>query len=218
MEKFEEDTALSASKGESKKSYPLAKVLTHESGHAVEWLMDSFELDLSLVSRLGGHSEPRTHRGKERFPGMTITMALLEKLEKIESESKGKLVKILSKTKVTKLIKEGNTVIGVEHEDSNGKKGKTFGPVIIATGGYGADFSKEGILLKYRPDLERYATTNGDHCTGDGIKMSQEIGGSVIDMEYVQVHPTGLVNIKDPDAKVKIFSCRSIKRSWRNIN
>jgi hypothetical protein len=35
MEKFEEDTALSASKGESKKSYPLAKVLTHESGHAV---------------------------------------------------------------------------------------------------------------------------------------------------------------------------------------
>jgi glycerol-3-phosphate dehydrogenase len=65
---------------------------------------------------------------------MTITMALLEKLEKIESESKGKLVKILSKTKVTKLIKDGNTVIGVEHEDSNGKKGKTFGPVIIATG------------------------------------------------------------------------------------
>ena len=31
--------------------------------------MDKFDLDLSLVARLGGHSQPRTHRGKERFPG-----------------------------------------------------------------------------------------------------------------------------------------------------
>ena len=28
---------------------------------------------MSLLARLGGHSAPRTHRGKERFPGMTIT-------------------------------------------------------------------------------------------------------------------------------------------------
>ena len=37
--------------------------------------MEKFNLDLSLVARLGGHSQPRTHRGKERFPGMTITYA-----------------------------------------------------------------------------------------------------------------------------------------------
>ena len=52
---------------------PLAKVLTHESGAAVDWLCSNFGLDLSLVSRLGGHSQPRTHRGAQKFPGFTIT-------------------------------------------------------------------------------------------------------------------------------------------------
>lgn len=47
-----------------------------------DWLVEKFNLDLSLVARLGGHSQPRTHRGKERFPGMTITYALIQMLEK----------------------------------------------------------------------------------------------------------------------------------------
>lgn len=86
---FYEDTALSAAGGKKAlvdgklpdmpTTFPLVKVLTGQSGPAVEWLMDSFGLDLSLVSQLGGHSFPRTHRGKERFPGMTITYALMEK-------------------------------------------------------------------------------------------------------------------------------------------
>lgn len=86
---FYEDTAISAAGGKKAlvngklpdmpTTFPLVKVLTNQSGPAVEWLMDSFNLDLSLVSQLGGHSFPRTHRGKERFPGMTITYALMEK-------------------------------------------------------------------------------------------------------------------------------------------
>jgi hypothetical protein len=55
--------------------------MAEESGAAVDWLMSSFNLDLSLLSRMGGHSKHRTHRGKERFPGMTITYALMEKYE-----------------------------------------------------------------------------------------------------------------------------------------
>ena len=57
--------------------------MAEESGLAVNWLIDAFGLDLSLLTRMGGHSEPRTHRGKERFPGMTITYALMEKYENI---------------------------------------------------------------------------------------------------------------------------------------
>merc|ERR1719236_267226 len=56
----------------------VAKVLCANSGPDVDWLMDVFDLDLSLLARLGGHSQPRTHRGKERFPGMTITYALIQ--------------------------------------------------------------------------------------------------------------------------------------------
>ena len=50
--------------------------------------------------------------------------------------------------------------------------------------------------LVYQP------TTNGDHCTGDGHKMAMSIGAKGIDLEKVQVHPTGLVDPKDPGAKV----------------
>jgi hypothetical protein len=46
----------------------LIEVLTFQSGSAVDWIQDSFGLNLNKVSRLGGHSMPRTHRGSEQFP------------------------------------------------------------------------------------------------------------------------------------------------------
>ena len=46
--------------GGSKKP-EFAKVLCN-SGADVEWLMDKFYLDLSLVARLGGHSAPHIFR------------------------------------------------------------------------------------------------------------------------------------------------------------
>merc|ERR1712014_118661 len=84
----------------------LVEVLCGESAPSVDWLVDKFDLDLSLVSRLGGHSNPRTHRGKERFPGMTITYALMERLEEIAEDSDR--AKIMLKTKVEKLLKDAS--------------------------------------------------------------------------------------------------------------
>ena len=40
----------------------LANLLCENSGAIVGWLMDKFNLDVSLVARLGGHSAPRTYR------------------------------------------------------------------------------------------------------------------------------------------------------------
>merc|ERR1712151_1251462 len=85
-------------KGGAKKP-EIVKVLCENSGRDVEWLMDAFNLDLSLVARLGGHSAPRTHRGKERFPGMTITYALIQMVEKIAERSKGRTARIITKAK-----------------------------------------------------------------------------------------------------------------------
>merc|ERR1719201_2935919 len=73
-------------KGGAKKP-EVAKVLCFNSGKDVNWLMDVFNLDLSLLARLGGHSAPRPHRGKERFPGMTITYALIQMCEKVAERS-----------------------------------------------------------------------------------------------------------------------------------
>jgi len=58
-----------------------------------------------------------------------------------------------------------------------------------------------------------YATTNGDHCQGDGIKLGVKIGADLVDMEYVQVHPTGLVDLKKPDAKVKFLAAEALRGS-----
>ena len=80
-------------KGGAKKP-ELVKVLAENSGPDCDWLMDVFGLDLSLVARLGGHSMPRTHRGKERFPGMTITYALIQMVEKIAEMTKGHTAKV----------------------------------------------------------------------------------------------------------------------------
>mmetsp|Transcript_1737 Transcript_1737/g.2615 ORF Transcript_1737/g.2615 Transcript_1737/m.2615 type:complete len:282 (+) Transcript_1737:90-935(+) len=188
----------------------LVAVLCNESAPSVDWIIDKFGVDLSLVSRLGGHSMPRTHRGKERFPGMTITYGLMEKLEEIAESSDR--ARILLKTKVTKLLtdRDGN-VCGCECVSSDGKTFQEHGPVIIATGGFGADFTSDSLLNKHRPDLAHLPTTNGDHCTGDGLKMTMAVGGECVDLEWIQVHPTGLVHPEDPDAKVKFLAAEALR-------
>ena len=85
--------------------------------------------------------------------------------------------------------------------------------VIIATGGFAADFATDSILAKVRPDLMALPTTNGEHCTGDGIKMALAIGAGTVDMESVQVHPTGLVHPDEPDAKVKFLAAEALRVS-----
>jgi aspartate oxidase len=139
--------------------------LTYNSGSAVEWIQEKFKVDLSLVSRLGGHSQPRTHRGTEQFPGMTITYALMSTYEDL-CKSNPERATLIKKANVKRLIKEGNTVVGVEYEQK-GKTYKEYGPVVLATGGYAADFTADSLLKKYRPDLWDLPTTNGDHCTGN---------------------------------------------------
>ena len=69
IELFTSDTL----KGGAKKP-ELVKVLCGNSGVDAAWLIGKFALDLSLLARLGGHSAPRTHRGKERFPGLQSLM------------------------------------------------------------------------------------------------------------------------------------------------
>jgi len=189
----------------------LVRVLCHESAPAVDWCQDKFGVDLSLVSRLGGHSMPRTHRGKERFPGMTITFGLMEALEDIAETEDGR-ARIMLKTKVEKLLTDAaGNVIGIEAVNNKGERIIEHGPVIIATGGFGADFADDSLLSKHRPDLVHLPTTNGEHCTGDGLKMSMAVGASCVDLEWVQVHPTGLVHPDEPDAKVKFLAAEALR-------
>merc|ERR1712151_180646 len=71
--------------------------------------------------------------------------------------------------------------------------------------------TSNSLLATYRPDLIHLPTTNGEHCTGDGIKMGEAIGAKSIDLEWVQVHPIGLVKPDDADAKIKFLAAEALR-------
>ncbi|BCS21230.1 putative fumarate reductase Osm1 [Aspergillus puulaauensis] len=207
VKQFYDDTLKSA---RDKARPDLIKVLTYQSASAVEWLQDVFNLDLTLVSRLGGHTQPRTHRGHDaKFPGMAITYALMQRLEEI-SEAEPDRVQIIKKARVTSINKDGNTATGVTFE-ADGETKSADGVVVLATGGYAADFGDSSLLQQHRPDTFALSSTNGTHATGDGQKMLMSIGANGIDMDKVQVHPTGLVDPKDPTAKFKFLAAEALR-------
>merc|ERR1712003_598570 len=109
IELFTSDTL----KGGAKRP-EVVKVLCGNSGADVDWLVDKFNLDLSLVARLGGHSAPRTHRGKERFPGMTITYALIQMVEKVAEKTDK--ARIVTKARVCKLLCERDMCVGCVYD------------------------------------------------------------------------------------------------------
>ena len=135
----------------------------------------------------------------------------MEALEKVMEDSRGDLARIVTKAEAKRLLVDARgAVVGVEYA-KDGAMHKEYGPVIIATGGFGADYTPDSLLAKHRPELRALPTTNGDHCTGDGIKMAQSVGAGVVDMTSVQVHPTGLVNPNEPDAKVKFLAAEALR-------
>merc|ERR1719482_2684379 len=134
----------------------------------------------------------------------------MEKIEEISEEQPDK-AKILLKAEVKQLLQDSSgAVCGVKFE-KGGEMFEEHGPVIIATGGFGADFGEDSLLKKYRPDLMHLPTTNGEHCSGDGLKMAMAIGADSLDLEWVQVHPTGLVHPEEPDAKVKFLAAEALR-------
>jgi hypothetical protein len=59
--------------------------------------------------------------------------------------------------------------------------------VIVATGGFSANSE---MVVKYRPDLAGFVTTNHKGATGAGIALLEHIGADTVDMGEIQIHPT----------------------------
>ncbi|RIB06052.1 hypothetical protein C2G38_2117000 [Gigaspora rosea] len=136
-----------------------------------------------LIKILTGNSASLLNdfrRNSKMFPGMTIAYALMEGIKEIVNNQTDR-TRLIKKARVTKrgICQDGQTC-------------KEYGPVILATGGYAADFTENPLLKKYRPDIYNLPTTNSE---GDGHNMVIAIGGKATHMEKVQVHPTGLVDL-----------------------
>lgn len=81
---------------------------------------------------------------------------------------------------ILELLKDGNRVVGAFGYDRERGRFRIFRArsVVLATGGIGK---------AYR------ITSNSWEYTGDGHSLAYEAGADLIDMEFVQFHPTGMV-------------------------
>ena len=81
---------------------------------------------------------------------------------------------------ITRLLKDGDRVCGAfGYWRATGEFVVfTARAVVLATGGAGKCYE---------------ITSNSWECTGDGHALAYEAGAELVDMEFVQFHPTGMV-------------------------
>ncbi len=195
----------------------LISTLTDRSAAAIDFLVD-LGVDLSVVAQLGGHSKPRTHRGAGKTPpGASIVTTLLAKLK----EYGGDRFNLVTEAEVTKLLlttpdttttttttKAPQTVTGVEYHHHPHPDPLTLsGPVVFATGGFGGD--THGLLAQYRPDLDGLPSTNDPRPGAHGLLTAA--GARLVDMESVQIHPTGFVDPASPGAPLKFLAAEMLR-------
>ncbi|WP_334116512.1 flavocytochrome c [Ligilactobacillus sp.] len=144
---------------------------------AIDWLA-AHGIVLDDLTITGGMSRMRTHRPKSLAPiGAFLVNNLMKRARELE-------IPVLCGIKAEKLLTdEKGAVCGVRTDRRNFHARA----VVLATGGFSA--SKD-LIARYRPDLKAYRTTNHAGATGDGIKLAEEVGAQVMQMDLVQVHPT----------------------------
>ena len=163
----------------------LVKIFADSSAEAVAWLGEN-NAPLISVSSLGGASVRRAHRplGDD---GRTIPIGSYL-VPRLEENVVGRNVNLMLDTDATSLIFEDGKVVGAKATGKNGFELTIKAPaVVLATGGFGANLD---MVVKYKPELKGFMTTNAPGLQGTGIKMAQEVGAAVVDMNEIQIHPT----------------------------
>lgn len=148
---------------------------------AIEWLADR-GIMLNDITTTGGMSIDRTHRPRDGSAvGGYLISGLLRNINK-------RNIDVMMDTAVTEILFEKGAVSGVqlltEEKEALTIHAKS---VVMATGGFSANSQ---MVVKYRPDLEGFVTTNHRGATGGGIALLEKIGAGTVDMGEIQIHPT----------------------------
>lgn len=176
-DKFYEET-LKGGGGTNDKE--LLRYFVDHSAAAVDWLAQN-DIVLDNLTTTGGMSVSRTHRPHD---GLAVGAYLVKGLE--ENISK-RDIPVFVNSDVTKINEKDGKVSGVEVKIEGETKQVDSKAVVVTTGGFGAN---QKMIAKYRPDLKDYVTTNAAGSTGDGIEMISALGGALVDMDKIQIHPT----------------------------
>eukprot|EP01062_Namystynia_karyoxenos_P070728 TRINITY_DN6609_c0_g1_i1.p1 TRINITY_DN6609_c0_g1~~TRINITY_DN6609_c0_g1_i1.p1 ORF type:complete len:1174 (+),score=354.62 TRINITY_DN6609_c0_g1_i1:114-3635(+) len=216
VEAYAADTRRSAGAGEGgtapNYSAELVAALAEGSGAALRWLQQRIGIALAPNPvQLGGHSHPRTFRPAAGLAGTEMILALKKHFHANDPKLGGRL-RVHTRATVTALLMEGGRVAGVRWRDAEGKlhSETARGGVLLATGGF-ASGGNSSLLSEVRRDLVGFATTNGPHATGDGHRLARSVGGALVGMEDVQVHPTGFVDDRHPESPTKTL-CAELLR------
>jgi fumarate reductase flavoprotein subunit len=155
---------------------PFVKLFTSRNGSYIDWLVDDLGVTVGSVSN-----------GKEinGVPGKRISTEACTLL----AERIGQMgVELRLSTPATELIAdETGKVVGVKVESQNGAYNIYADAVILASGGFAADYD---LTAEFVTGWEGKPTSNTDATTGDGIKMARAIGAKLTNMDSVTLNPT----------------------------
>jgi succinate dehydrogenase / fumarate reductase flavoprotein subunit len=133
----------------------------------------------------GGHEYPRLAHVGDRT-GLELIRTFQQKVVSLQQEDFAEYgdaearIKVFAELTVTELVKDGDAIAGAfGYYRETGSFVLFEAPaVILATGGIGKSFK---------------VTSNSWEYTGDGHALALRAGANLINMEFVQFHPTGMI-------------------------
>ncbi|SEL30517.1 fumarate reductase flavoprotein subunit [Kosakonia sacchari] len=169
-------------KGGGDKNNPeLLRRFVENAPEAIEWLARR-GIMLNDITTTGGMSIDRTHRPRD---GSAVGGYLISGL--VRNVTK-RGIDVMLDTSVEEILFTEGEVRGVrllnDEQETLNVQAKS---VIVATGGFSAN---SAMVVKYRPDLEGFVTTNHKGATGGGIALLERLGAGTVDMGEIQIHPT----------------------------
>jgi succinate dehydrogenase flavoprotein subunit len=125
-----------------------------------------------LQRNFGGHKYPRLAHVGDRTG--------LEMIRTLQDHGIHRGIDFYMECTILKLLKAGDRVVGAFGYDRERGRFRLFEAraIVLATGGIGRAYS---------------ITSNSWEYTGDGMALAYDAGAALMDMEFVQFHPTGMV-------------------------
>ena len=133
----------------------------------------------------GGHEYPRLahvgdRTGLEMIRTLQQKVVALQQEDAVEHGDPEAMIKVFAETTITELIKDGERIAGAFGYIRDTGRFVLFETpaVVLATGGIGKTYK---------------VTSNSWEYTGDGHALALRAGATLMNMEFVQLHPTGMV-------------------------
>jgi succinate dehydrogenase / fumarate reductase flavoprotein subunit len=125
-----------------------------------------------LQRNFGGHKYPRLAHVGDRTG--------LEMIRTLQDHGIHQGIEVYMEHTILALLKDGDRVVGAFGYERERGRFRIFRAkaIVLATGGIGRAYK---------------ITSNSWESTGDGLALAYDAGAELIDMEFVQFHPTGMI-------------------------